>query len=194
MDRKRLDQTRRTCRACRCRHRLLHRHFGLPGRPVGQGDRDRGRCRPCSIAPGMTSALFNVQMIEGDGTSVPFDAADVIYVNAGVTVAGRSLARRIAGRRTLGFADDGTMADDPANATSGAVFRIERRMSEFMVRCISPVRIIPCTRTRRDIASGTAEAFTSATANGSPGCTGAMTMSPTTVAGFAAPDGASPTT
>lgn len=31
------------------------------------------------------SSYSNVHIVEGDGTSVPFDPADVIYVNAGVT-------------------------------------------------------------------------------------------------------------
>jgi protein-L-isoaspartate(D-aspartate) O-methyltransferase len=31
------------------------------------------------------SSHTNVRVVEGDGTRVPFDAADVIYVNAGVT-------------------------------------------------------------------------------------------------------------
>src|SRR5215470_11543274 len=31
------------------------------------------------------SSYSNVRMVEGDGTTVPFESADVIYVNAGVT-------------------------------------------------------------------------------------------------------------
>jgi protein-L-isoaspartate(D-aspartate) O-methyltransferase len=31
------------------------------------------------------SSYSNVRIVEGDGTTVPFDPADVIYVNAGVT-------------------------------------------------------------------------------------------------------------
>jgi protein-L-isoaspartate(D-aspartate) O-methyltransferase len=52
------------------------------------------------------------------------------------------------------------MADDPTNATSGAVFRIERRTSQFSVQCVAPLRIIPCNGARDETsAAALAEAF-----------------------------------
>jgi protein-L-isoaspartate(D-aspartate) O-methyltransferase len=57
-------------------------------------------------------------------------------------------------------ANQGFMADDPTNATSRAVFRIERRTSQFSVQCISPVRIIPCDGARDETSeTALAEAF-----------------------------------
>jgi protein-L-isoaspartate(D-aspartate) O-methyltransferase len=90
------------------------------------------------------SSYSNVHIVEGDGTSVPFDPADVIYVNAGVTrPADQWLDGLLEGGRLI-LPMTALMADDPTNATSGAVFRIERRTSQFSVQCIAPVRIIPC--------------------------------------------------
>jgi protein-L-isoaspartate(D-aspartate) O-methyltransferase len=57
-------------------------------------------------------------------------------------------------------ANQGFMADDPTNATSRAVFQIERRMSHFSVQCISRVRIIPCDDARDETSEAAlAEAF-----------------------------------
>jgi protein-L-isoaspartate(D-aspartate) O-methyltransferase len=106
------------------------------------------------------SSYSNVLIVEGDGTSVPFDPADVIYVNAGVTrPADQWLdGLRIGGRLILPMTS--FMADDPTNATSGAVFRIERRTSQFSVQCIAPVRIIPCDGARDETSEAAlAEAF-----------------------------------
>jgi len=73
------------------------------------------------------SSYPNVLIVNGDGTSVPFDAADVIYINAGVTRPVVSWLERLTdgGRLILPMtANQGFMADDPTNATSGAVFQI----------------------------------------------------------------------
>ena len=90
------------------------------------------------------SSYPNVLIVHGDGTSVPFDAADVIYINAGVTRPVVSWLERLTHGGRLILPMTALMADDPTNATSGAVFRIERRTSQFSVQCIAPVRIIPC--------------------------------------------------
>lgn len=109
------------------------------------------------------SSYPNVLIVNGDGTSVPFDAADVIYINAGVTRPVVSWLERLTdgGRMILPMtANQGFMADDPTNATSGAVFQIERRTSQFSVQCISPVRIIPCDGARDETSEAAlAEAF-----------------------------------
>jgi len=109
------------------------------------------------------SSYPNVLIVNGDGTSVPFDAADVIYINAGVTRPVVSWLERLTdgGRLILPMtANQGFMADDPTNATSGAVFRIERRTSQLSVQCIAPVRIIPCDGARDETSEAAlAEAF-----------------------------------
>src|SRR6476660_6672008 len=76
-------------------------------------------------------ALPTVSIIEGDGTSVAFDEADVIYVNAGCTKPVESWLDRLAngGRLILPLtSDQGFGGRSPERmASAGAVFRIERR-------------------------------------------------------------------
>jgi protein-L-isoaspartate(D-aspartate) O-methyltransferase len=102
--------------------------------------------------------LPQVRVVQGDGATVSFDPADVIYVNAGAT--------RPADRWLDGLSDGGRLilpltsdqsfgANAPAPpemARSGAVFRIERRGDEFSAKWISPVAIFPC-EGARDAAS-----------------------------------------
>jgi protein-L-isoaspartate(D-aspartate) O-methyltransferase len=110
------------------------------------------------------SSYSNVCMVEGDGTTVPFDAADVIYVNAGVT---RPADQWLDGLREGGrlilplTTNEGFMANDPAKVQArGAVFRITRRGSEFLAHWISPVAIIPCDGARDEISEAAlADAF-----------------------------------
>jgi protein-L-isoaspartate(D-aspartate) O-methyltransferase len=103
----------------------------------------------------------SVHVVQGDGTSIPFDPADVIYVNAGAT--------RPADAWLHGLKEGGRLilplAALPANDRGdvqrrGAVFRIERAGTEFLARWISPVAIFPC-EGARDAASeaALAEAF-----------------------------------
>src|SRR5215831_15039833 len=61
------------------------------------------------------SSYSNVHIVEGDGTSVPFDPADVIYVNAGVI---RPPDEWLDGLRECGrliLLMTALMADDPTN-------------------------------------------------------------------------------
>jgi len=51
-------------------------------------------------------AEARVRVLQGDGAAMPFEPADVIYVNAGATQAGRFLARCAQGRRSAHPADD----------------------------------------------------------------------------------------
>jgi protein-L-isoaspartate(D-aspartate) O-methyltransferase len=107
------------------------------------------------------SSYSNVRIVEGDGTTVPFDPADVIYVNAGVTrPADQWLdGLREGGRLILPLATI-KLAGDNTKVSRGAMFRIERRASEFLVQCISPVEIIPCDGARDETSEATlAEAF-----------------------------------
>jgi protein-L-isoaspartate(D-aspartate) O-methyltransferase len=103
----------------------------------------------------------NVRIVEGDGTTVPFDPADVIYVNAGATrPADQWLdGLREGGRLILPLATI-KLAGDNTKVSRGAMFRIERRASEFLVQCISPVEIIPCDGARDETSEAAlAEAF-----------------------------------
>jgi protein-L-isoaspartate(D-aspartate) O-methyltransferase len=107
------------------------------------------------------SSYSNVRIVEGDGTTVPFDPADVIYVNAGVTrPADQWLdGLREGGRLILPLATI-KLAGDNTKVSRGAMFRIERRASEFLVQCISPVEIIPYDGARDETSEAAlAEAF-----------------------------------
>ena len=95
------------------------------------------------------ATLPQVEIREGDGTTIDFDAADVIYVNAGAThPADTWLDRLVPGGRLIlpltteqGFSA-GRSADQVTR--TGAVFRIERRAADYAARCISSVAVFPC--------------------------------------------------
>jgi protein-L-isoaspartate(D-aspartate) O-methyltransferase len=97
-----------------------------------------------------------VRVVEGDGVEAEFATADVIFVNAGATKPADAWLDRLAdgGRLILplttsqGFHGGETIPIE----RRGAVFRIERRGSEFLAKWISPVAIFPC-EGARDAAS-----------------------------------------
>jgi protein-L-isoaspartate(D-aspartate) O-methyltransferase len=87
----------------------------------------------------------NVRVVQGNGTLVSFDPADVIYVNAGATrpvdpwLDGlKEGGRLILPLTTLPAKDRGEIQ------RRGGVFRIERRDSEFFARWICWIAIFPC--------------------------------------------------
>jgi protein-L-isoaspartate(D-aspartate) O-methyltransferase len=90
----------------------------------------------------------NVAVIQGDGTSAPFDPADVIYVNAGATRPADIWLDRLkeGGRLILPLTTDKgfTGADATPIQRSGAVFVITRKGQEFLARWVSAVAIYPC--------------------------------------------------
>src|SRR5882757_5827559 len=94
----------------------------------------------------------NVEIIEGDGALVPFDEADVIYVNAGCTRPAESWLDRLAdgGRLILPMTSDQGFGAKSLEgvAKAGAVFRIERRGKDYLAYWISPVAIFPCAGSR----------------------------------------------
>ncbi|WP_338692935.1 methyltransferase domain-containing protein [Bradyrhizobium sp. 26S5] len=106
----------------------------------------------------------NVEIIEGDGTLVAFDSADVIYVNAGCT---RPAARWLDGLADGGrlilplTSDQGFKGGAPEQvARSGAVFRIRRESAGYQASWISAVAIIPCDGGRDEASEkALAEAF-----------------------------------
>ena len=123
---------------------LLAHLVGPSGRVTAiEYDADLAARARANLAP-----YAHVTVIEGDGTQVPFDAADVIYVNAGCT--------RPATRWLDGLADGGRLimpmtSDQGFSQTaperimsSGAVFRIERCGADYLAKWISPVAIFHC--------------------------------------------------
>ena len=119
----------------------------------------KGRVTAIEFDPGLAAraaANFtrypNVRVVQGDGAIVPFDPADVIYVNAGVTRPAEAWldGLREAGRLILPLTTDkGFQAGDPTNVPRrGAVFGVQRIGAEYSARWISPVAIFPCEGTR----------------------------------------------
>jgi protein-L-isoaspartate(D-aspartate) O-methyltransferase len=98
------------------------------------------------------SSTPNVRVVEGNGSTVAFDAADLIYVNAGVThPSGRWLDGLSEGGRLIiplttdeNFPVAGSIVFNPATAMrSGAYFRIQRQGESFVARGLLPTVIIP---------------------------------------------------
>jgi protein-L-isoaspartate(D-aspartate) O-methyltransferase len=100
------------------------------------------------------SAAANVQVLEGDGCSIPFDAADVIYVNAGATRPADTWLDRLndGGRLMLPLTARKTLPvrNIESIVRHGAVFRIERKGDEYLAKWISAVGVYPCEGGRDD--------------------------------------------
>ncbi len=98
------------------------------------------------------AAWKKVRVVAGDGAALPFDAADVIYVNAGATRPAESWLDRLAegGRLILPLTtNENFSGKTPGDIRRrGAVFRIERSGDAFHARWISPVAIFPCEGSR----------------------------------------------
>jgi protein-L-isoaspartate(D-aspartate) O-methyltransferase len=99
------------------------------------------------------AAFANAPVLQGDGAAVPFDAADAIYVNAGVTRPADAWLDGLAegGRLILPLTSNkGFTSNDPPVPIErrGAFFRIERRADEYLAQWITPVAIIPCASCR----------------------------------------------
>jgi protein-L-isoaspartate(D-aspartate) O-methyltransferase len=115
----------------------------------------RGRVTAIEFDPdlaGRAAANFaeagNVRVVQGDGTRVPFDPADVILVNAGATRPADSWLDRLneGGRLILPLTTNlGFMGSQSVPIQRrGMVFRIERKGDEFPAQRVSPVAIFPC--------------------------------------------------
>jgi protein-L-isoaspartate(D-aspartate) O-methyltransferase len=91
-------------------------------------------------------------VIEGDGSSVPFEDADIIYINAGATRPAEAWLDRLrpGGRLVLPLTTDLNFSEDGWNKMRqrGAVFLITRREGDYDAEWISPVAIFPCVGTR----------------------------------------------
>jgi protein-L-isoaspartate(D-aspartate) O-methyltransferase len=130
---------------------ILAHLAGPSGRVTGiEYDPDLAARAKANLAP-----FPNVEIVEGDGGLVAFDAADVIYVNAGCTRPAESWLDRLAdgGRLILPMtSDQGFAAKSPQRmASAGAVFRIERRAEDFFAAWISAVAIFPCAGSRDQV-------------------------------------------
>ena len=85
---------------------------------------------------------------KGDGAAIPFDGADVIYVNAGATRPADAWLDRLndGGRLILPLTAKKSLPPDGGGpiARHRAVFRIERRGDEYLAKWISAVGVYPC--------------------------------------------------
>ena len=123
-----------------------------------------GRVTAIEFDPGLAirartnlARFSNVTVIEGDGAVTPFDSADVVYVNAGVTrpmplwLDGLKEGGRLLVPLTTDYnfpnAKPGII-DPKRMMESGAYFRIQRRGMEFNARGVMATAIIPCESAR----------------------------------------------
>ena len=108
------------------------------------------------------SIAANVHVLQGDGFSVPFEAADVIYVNAGATHPADSWLDRLkdGGRLILPLTAKKTLplGTSGSIARHGAVFRIERQGDEYLAKWISAVGVYPCEGGRDDVSEAALDA------------------------------------
>ncbi len=90
----------------------------------------------------------NVTVVQGDGSTAPFEPADAIYVNAGATRPAETWLDGLkeGGRLVLPLTTDKsfTQADFSNMHLSGAVFLVTRSGDDLPARFISPVAIFPC--------------------------------------------------
>jgi protein-L-isoaspartate(D-aspartate) O-methyltransferase len=96
-----------------------------------------------------------VRVVQGDGTAIKFDTADVVYVNAGATRPADMWLDQLAdgGRLLLPLSSnegfDVTKLRD--GRPRGGVFLIQRSGIDFATRMISVVAIIPCEGARDQV-------------------------------------------
>ncbi|MDH3700539.1 MAG: methyltransferase domain-containing protein [Alphaproteobacteria bacterium] len=90
----------------------------------------------------------HVTVVEGDGTTADFDAADVVYVNAGATHPAAIWLDRLkeGGRLIL------PLTAGKGFGKRGAVFRIGRTGDRYSATWLSGVAIYPCAGARDDAA------------------------------------------
>jgi protein-L-isoaspartate(D-aspartate) O-methyltransferase len=98
-------------------------------------------------------SFTNVKIRHGDGGTVAFEEANLIYVNAGVTRPADTWLDRLAegGRLMLPLTTNegfNHSSPGPEMARRGGVFRVERHGEEFHARYVLPIFLIPSSRQR----------------------------------------------
>ena len=91
------------------------------------------------------SAVSQVRVLEGDGTTIPLEPCDVIYVNAGAVRPMNTWldALNDAGRLVLPLTTSYTTPDG-YQMTRGGIFLIERQGRDFLAHWKSGTGIYPC--------------------------------------------------
>lgn len=104
------------------------------------------------------SAVPNVSVFQGDGGTIRFEHADVIYVNAGATRPASNWLDRLkdGGRLILPLTTNESFNNPDRSILhrQGAVFLITRLSDELHARWISPVAIFPCEGMRDEASEG----------------------------------------
>lgn len=117
-----------------------------------------GRITAVEYDPGLAarakanlSHMSQVEAMQGDGASYPFDPADVIYVNAGATRPMDHWLDRMkdGGRMLLPLTTNASFTTTP-RGLQGAMFKIERRGGDFLAGLVSATAIIPGESMRDD--------------------------------------------
>lgn len=100
-----------------------------------------------SRAKANLARFSNVDVIHGDGSAIPLEPADVIYVNAGASRPAATWldALKPGGRLVLPLTVSYT-TEEQHTMTQGAVFLITRDLSGsgYAARCVSGTHIYPC--------------------------------------------------
>jgi len=132
-----------------------------------------GRVTAIEFDPGLAARArenfatrSNVSVLEGNGATLTFDQADVIYVNAGVThpIASWLDGLSVGGRLIIPLTTDyNSRALQPGIDVakvmrSGVFFRLQRRDLDFAVRGLLPTAIIPAEGARDPEAEAALEA------------------------------------
>jgi protein-L-isoaspartate(D-aspartate) O-methyltransferase len=139
---------------------ILAHLVGPGGRVTGiEFDPDLAERARTNLAP-----YANVRIREGDGTRTSLDSANVIYVNAGCTRPAEHWLDSLAdgGRLILPLtSDQGFKGGIPEQmARAGAVFRVQRKATDYDVAWISGIAIIPCDGGRDEVSEkALADAF-----------------------------------
>lgn len=104
----------------------------------------------------------NVEVLQGDGAQLPFDPADLIYVNAGATHPVDHWLDRLkdGGRLMVPLTTDRNFTNPGSSRALGAYFLITRRGDDFLAKWISYVGVFPCEGARNaESAAALSEAF-----------------------------------
>ena len=119
-----------------------------------------GRVTAIEFNPGLSemakrnlASWANVGVLNGDGSLVAFDPADVIYVNAGATRPADHWLDRLktGGRLMLPLTTNEGFGSYRGDQRRGGVFRIVNSHDGYLARWVSPVAIFPCAGMRDEV-------------------------------------------